>query len=126
MLEVISKCKTGDTYPIGSYHGFELLVEKNFMGTNYMVLRGRTEYKSDLSTSPVGNMVKLENTYNNLQDYEDFLVKKIDQYQRDMESSKSEYEKSFQYETELKEKLTRNVTYHPATASVGTYVHGAN
>jgi len=107
MLEAISKCKTGDTYPIGSYHRFELLVEKNFMGTNYMILRGRTEYKVELSTSPVGNMVKLENTYNNQQENEDFLVKKVDQYQRDMESSKSEYEKPFQYETELKEKLTR-------------------
>ena len=107
MLEAISKCKTGDTYSIGSYHGFDLLVEKNFMGTNYMVLRGRTEYKAELSTSPVGNMVKIENTFNNLQENEDFLVKKIDQYQRDMESSKSEYEKPFQYETELKEKLTR-------------------
>jgi len=77
------------------------------MGINYMVLRGRTEYKAELSTSPVGNMVKLENTFNNLQENEDFLVKKVDQYQRDMESSKSEYEKLFQYETELKEKLTR-------------------
>ncbi|SEW00557.1 helicase-related protein [[Clostridium] fimetarium] len=107
MLEAISKCKTGNTYPIGSYHGFDLLVEKNFMGINYMVLRGTTEYKAELSTSPVGNMVKIENTFNNLQENEDFLVKKIDQYQRDMESSKSEYEKPFQYEAELKEKLTR-------------------
>lgn len=107
MLEAISKCKTGDTYPIGSYHGFELLAEKNFMGTNYMVLRGKTEYKAELSTSPVGNMVKLENTFNSLQENEDFLLKKIDQYQRDMESSKSEYEKPFQYEAELKEKLCR-------------------
>ncbi|MFV0329683.1 MAG: hypothetical protein ACK5KL_07665 [Dysgonomonas sp.] len=107
MLEAISKCKTGDIYPIGSYHGFELLVEKNFMGTNYMVLRGKTEYRTELSTSPVGNMVKLENTFNSLQENEDFLLKKIDQYQRDMESSKSEYEKPFQYEAELKEKSSR-------------------
>ncbi|MGC6173963.1 helicase-related protein [Lacrimispora sp. 38-1] len=107
MLEAISKCKTGDIYPIGWYHGFELLAEKNFMGTNYMVLRGKTEYKAELSTSPVGNMVKLENTFNSLQENEDFLLKKIDQYQRDMESSKSEYEKPFQYEQELKEKIIR-------------------
>lgn len=107
MLEAISKCKTGDTYPIGWYHGFELLTEKNFMGTNYMILRGKTEYKAELSTSPVGNMVKLENTFNGLQENEDFLLKKIEQYQRDMESSKTEYEKPFQYETDLKDKLLR-------------------
>ena len=66
MLEAISKCKTGETTAIGKFHGFELLVEKNFLGINYMVLRGKTEYKADLSTSPVGSMVKLENLFNGL------------------------------------------------------------
>lgn len=107
MLEAISKCKTGDTFPIGKFKGFELLVEKNYMGVNYMILRGKTEYKVELSTSPVGNMVKLENTFNGLSEHEEFLMKKIDQYQRDMEQSKQEYEKPFAHETELKEKLAR-------------------
>ena len=43
MLAAISKAKTGETTSIGSFHRFELLVEKNFMGTNYMVLRGKTD-----------------------------------------------------------------------------------
>ncbi len=107
MLEAISKCKIGDTHPIGQFKGFNLLVEKNFMGTNYMVLRGKTEYKVELSTSPVGNMVKLENSFNGLPEHEEFLIKKIDQYQRDMEQSKQEYEKPFAHEVELKEKLAR-------------------
>ena len=72
-----------------------------------MVLRGKTEYKAELSTSPVGNMVKLENTFNGLSENEEFLIKKIEQYQRDMEQSKQEYEKPFSYETEFKEKLAR-------------------
>ncbi len=107
MLEAISKCRTGDTNPIGIFKGLELLVEKNYMGTNYMILRGKTEYKVELSTSPVGNMVKLENTFNGLSEHEEFLMKKIDQYQRDMEQSKQEYEKPFVYDKELKEKLAR-------------------
>jgi len=107
MLEAISKCKTGDTHPIGKFKGFELLIEKNYMGTNYMILRGKTEYKAELSTSPVGNMVKIENTFNGLSEHEEFLIKKIDQYQRDLEQSKQEYEKPFAHETELKEKLAR-------------------
>ena len=57
-----------------------------------MVLRGKTEYKAELSTSPVGNMVKLENTFNGLSENEEFLIKKIEQYQRDMEQSKQEYD----------------------------------
>ena len=107
MLEAVSKCKTGETTPIGSFHGFELLAEKNFMGTNYMVLRGKTEYKAELSTSPVGSMVKLENLFNGLQENVDFLEKKIEQYQNDMRASKEEYEKPFAHEAELQEKLKR-------------------
>ncbi|HKM34816.1 MAG TPA: helicase-related protein, partial [Lachnospiraceae bacterium] len=107
ILEAISKCKTGETTAIGSFHGFDLLTEKNFMGTNYLVLRGKTEYKVELSTSPVGNMVKLENAFNGIYENEEFLLKKIDQYQHDLESSKLEYEKPFAYEQELKEKLAR-------------------
>ena len=48
MLEAISKCKTGETTVIGKFHGFELLVEKELLGINYMVLRGKTEYKAEL------------------------------------------------------------------------------
>ena len=107
MLEAISKCKTGETTVIGKFHGFELLVEKNFLGINYMVLRGKTEYKAELSTSPVGSMVKLENLFNGLHENIDFLEKKIEQYQNDLEASKAEYDKPFAYSKELEEKLAR-------------------
>lgn len=66
LLEAVSKSKSGDTYEIGSFRGFALLVEKNYMGINYMILRGKTEYKAEMSTSPVGNMIKLDNLFNNL------------------------------------------------------------
>ena len=107
LLEAVSKSKSGDTYEIGSFRGFTLLVEKNYMGINYMILRGKTEYKAEMSTSPVGNMIKLDNLFNNLNENEEFLKKKIEQYKRDMESSKSEYEKPFAYEKELSDKQKR-------------------
>lgn len=107
LLEAVSKCKAGETTSLGSFHGFELLVEKNFMGVNNLALRGKTEYKVELSSSPVGNMVKLENCFNGLHENEEFLLKKIEQYQNDLEASKTEYEKPFAYEEELKEKLAR-------------------
>jgi N12 class adenine-specific DNA methylase len=107
LLETISKCKTGETTSVGQFHGFELLVEKNFLGINYLLLRGKTEYKVELSTSPVGNMVKLENSFAGIHENEDFLLKKIEQYENDMEASKIEYEKPFAYEEELQEKLAR-------------------
>lgn len=106
-LSAVSNAKTGENTEIGSYRGFGLLVEKNFMGTHYLILRGKTDYKVELSNSPVGNMVKMENLFNGIQSNIDFLEKKIDEYQRDMEQAKIEYEKPFQYENELKEKMAR-------------------
>jgi group II intron reverse transcriptase/maturase len=93
--------------PITGVHHKRPMNFSQDMGTNYMILRGKTEYKVELSNSPVGNMVKLENTFNGLSEHEEFLMKKIDQYQRDMEQSKQEYEKPFAHESDLKEKLAR-------------------
>ena len=107
MLEAVSKCKTGETSPLGKFKGFELLTEKNFMGSNYLVLRGRTEYKTELSTSPVGNMIKLENLFNGIEDNISFLERKIESYKQDMKDSKTEYEKPFAHEDELKRKIAR-------------------
>ena len=107
MLEAVSRCKNGETTHLGTFKGFELLVEKNFIGVNYMVLRGKTDYKAELSTSPVGNMVKLENLFGGIAESLEFLTKKIEQYQRDLEQSKTDYEKPFAQEEELAEKITR-------------------
>ena len=107
ILEAISKCKSGETTHLGTFKGFELLVEKNYIGVNYMVLRGKTDYKAELSTSPVGNMVKLENLFGGMAENVDFLAKRMEQYQRDMEQSKEEYEKPFDKEAELAEKTVR-------------------
>lgn len=107
MLQAVSQCKTGETTHIGSFKGFELLVEKNFIGVNNMVLRGKTDYKAELSTSPVGNMVKLENLCHGIQGNIPELEKRIEQYQRDMEQSRQEYEKPFTQEGELNEKVAR-------------------
>lgn len=107
MLEAISKCKTGETSHIGQFHGFELLVEKNFLGINYMILRGKTDYKAELSASPVGNMVKLENLFGAIDENINYLEKKIEQYENDLVAAQAEYEKPFAYEQELKDKLAR-------------------
>ena len=107
MLEAVSRCKNGETSHLGEFKGFELLVEKNFIGVNYLVLRGKTDYKTELSTSPVGNMVKLENLLGGMSENLDFLTEKIRQYERDLEQSRLDYEKPFAQEAELTEKIAR-------------------
>ncbi|MCM1236602.1 MAG: DEAD/DEAH box helicase family protein, partial [Ruminococcus flavefaciens] len=46
---------------VGKYKCFEFLLQKDIIGNKFMVLRGKTDYSTELSSSPVGNMVKLEN-----------------------------------------------------------------
>ena len=63
----------------------------------------RLSTRQNFSTSPVGSMVKLENLFNGLHENIDFLEKKIEQYQNDLEASKAEYDKPFAYSKELEE-----------------------
>lgn len=97
----------GNRPALSSFKGFELFVEKNYIGVNYMVLRGRTDYKAELSASPVGNMVKLENVIGGMGETKKSLEQKVEQYQRDLEQSKLEYEKPFAQEAEFAEKTAR-------------------
>lgn len=77
------------------------------MGEDNLVLRGKTEYKVELSTSPVGCMTRLENLFNGIERNIGFLEEKLEKYRLDMEQAKVEYGKPFQYEEELKTKLAR-------------------
>ena len=106
-LSAVSQSRTGQTTEVAEYKGFTVLVEKNFMGINYLVLRGKTEYKAELSTSPVGCMTRLENLFNGIQENTGFLEERLEKYRLDMEQAKADYEKPFQYEEELKTKLAR-------------------
>lgn len=107
MLSAISRCHSGETSEIGEYKGFKILVNKNYTGTGCLILRGKTDYMLDYSASPVGSMVKIENCFNNIQNYASSIEKNIEEAKRDMEQSELEYNKPFQYENELKEKLAR-------------------
>lgn len=107
LLKIASSCKAGDSRHIGEFRSFELWIEHDIMNQEYMILRGKSDYKVELSTSPVGNMVKLENAFHDMQQHETFLLNKLEQYENDLISSKAEYEKPFQYEDEYKLKLAR-------------------
>jgi len=107
VMDAANRAKTGETTVIGGFKGFELLVEKNHIGVHYLVLRGKTEYKTEMSASPVGNMVKLDNLFESIHEKVAFLEEKIESYRRDLASAKAEYEKPFVHEMELRKKLAR-------------------
>ncbi len=107
VMEAVCECEKKETVHVGKYRCFDLLLEKNAFGNKSMILRGKTDHRTDLSSSPVGNMVKLENIVEGMKETAKGLEIKIEQYQRDMEQSKQEYGKPFLQEAELAEKLAR-------------------
>lgn len=107
MLEAVSRCRAGETTHLGRFKGFGLWVEKNHIGVHYMILRGKTDHRAELSTSPVGNMVKLENIIGGIGHVKQDLEQAAEQYSRDLEQSKLEYEKPFAQAGELDEKTAR-------------------
>jgi len=109
LLAAINSAKTGTTTEIGEYKGFKILVEKNFMECNNLILAGKNEYKMETSVSPVGMITRIENKFNGLQDFVSFYEEKLEQYNRDLIQAKKDYEKPFEYEAELKKKLKRQI-----------------
>lgn len=91
---------------IGTYKGFPIVLKKDSIDM-VLIIKGKRDYKVELKKSDSGNMVRLENVLNGLEQTAAELEQKIEFYQNDMKNPKIEYEKEFQYEELLKEKLTR-------------------
>jgi len=91
---------------IGTYKGLEIALNKNSEGAT-LYAKGSGLYKVELKKSDSVNIVRLENTINGLDKEAEEIRQKIADYHTEMENAKIEYEKEFQYEDLLKEKLKR-------------------
>ncbi|WP_420808475.1 helicase-related protein [Clostridium manihotivorum] len=109
MLEVLaSKVFKGEELHIGSFKGFDLMLRRNIFYERFdLLIHGNSKYTIELGDSAHGNMIRIENALNNLEEKMIRLEGKIEEYQRNLEQSKIEYAKPFQYEEELKTKLAR-------------------
>lgn len=92
---------------IGAYRGFDLATLKDALGAKKIVLKGESDYDTEISISPVGLIVRLEDLFEGIPEKQTFLEKKISDYERDMESSKEQYERPFEYEEKLNQKIAR-------------------
>ncbi len=109
MLEALSsKLPKGEELHIGTFKGFDLMLRRNiFYEKVDLILHGNSKYIVELGDSPHGNMIRVENALNNLENKLSSIEDKIEEYQRNLQQSKIEYEKPFQYEEELKSKVAR-------------------
>lgn len=98
---------SADEFELGKFKGFELFIKRKYTGSNEMIIRGENSYVVEYGDSHYGNMVRLENAVNNFENNICKLEDKLVEYVRNMEESKVEFEKSFEHETLLNDKLKR-------------------
>ncbi len=106
LMDAIQGITDEKTVAIGSYRGFGL--SARFMGfTHKLSLKGAVAYNVELGTDARGNLTRIDNALDKiperLKDYETTLANLLQQ----QEAAKSEINKPFQYEEELKIKSAR-------------------
>ena len=95
---------------VGDYCGFKLQLKKYTYYTVTvcdMVLSGNLDYTSELSKSPLGDTIRLDNLLKSLEEKISDTEKKLADDRRNMELAKSEYEKPFAYTDDLAQKIKR-------------------
>lgn len=108
LKSLYNKVPKGEELHVGTFKGFDLRLRKNLFYERYeLLIHGNLKYTVELGDSPHGNMLRIENALNNIESKMSSIETKIDEFKRNMEQSRLEYEKPFPYEEELKCKLSR-------------------
>lgn len=93
---------------IGSYRGFKMEVFYDTVGTHYCLnLCGKSKYKVELGSDPLGNLTRIENELAKLPARLEATKTKRAETIAQLENAKVEVQKPFAFEEELKEKSER-------------------
>lgn len=92
---------------IGEYKGFKLDVYTDSAGKVNLYIKGKSSVSIIMSESEGGNITKINNALNNIEDRIVRCKDSIEALKRQIENSKTELTKPFPQEQELKDKLER-------------------
>ena len=93
---------------IGSYRGFELSLRFDTFRSEYQaLLKGQRKYTVPLGTDPLGNIIRLDNSLNNLPERITVAENELDTLHQQQAAAQIEVEKPFPQEEELAEKSAR-------------------
>ncbi|GKX31399.1 hypothetical protein SH1V18_38790 [Vallitalea longa] len=100
--------KDGSEINAGNYRGFGIILKGNYFDDRpKLILHGNLRYSIELGSSPHGNMTRIENALNSLESKISTYETKLEEYRKNIKQSKLEYDKAFQYEDELRDKIKR-------------------
>ena len=106
LIEIANSLESMESRKVGNYKGFDVMINKRYSDSSLQVC-GNLTYSADMGSSPSGNMVRLENLLGGLEKRVKANNDKLEEYKRNMEESKTEFDKAFPYEFELRQKLVR-------------------
>lgn len=93
---------------IGSYRGFKTMSMYSAMDRAFVICaRGKKDYDFTLGTDPVGNITRFDNVIAGIKDRVIHSKEVLREYKNEYEKAKSDVEKPFPHEQELKEKKAR-------------------
>lgn len=92
---------------IGEYKGFKLDVYTDSAGKVNLYIKGKSSVSIIMSESEGGNITKINNALNNIEDRIVRCKDRIEALKRQIKNSKTELTKPFPQEQELKDKLER-------------------
>ena len=102
------KLMTREEIPIGKYKDFNIsLVMPYFGDTANIIVKGDLKYNVDLGQSALGNITKIENVINKLDERKERMESLIDKINNDIINAEKEVKRTFPQEELLSEKILR-------------------
>ena len=108
LVLVCSELPNAEEKVIGSYRGFELSLRFDTYRSEYQaLLKGQRKYTVPLGTDPLGNIIRLDNSLNNLPERITAAENELTTLHQQQAAAQIEVEKPFPQEEELAEKSAR-------------------
>ena len=91
---------------IGKYLGFTLQIERNCSSYN-LILQGSISHTIEIGESPIGIIVRMNNVLSEFSKHLKFFTQNLKYLEEQLKNAKTEVQKPFPKEDELKEKQAR-------------------
>lgn len=108
ILEAFKEVKGMEPVPIGSYRGFQMSLTLEDFGRDYVLtLKGEMTHRVKLGRDARGNLTRIDNALNTMEDRLKTVQDRLDNIYAQMETAKAELEKPFPQEQEYRKKFLR-------------------
>ena len=108
LMEAAKQATGLEPVEIGTYRGFAMSVTlENFGKKLVLTMQGKLRYQAELGSDPKGNLIRLDNALAQMPQRMQSLQTHLEETHHQQEAAKTELEKPWPYEQELRDKTAR-------------------